>query len=198
MNIKIGVTGGIGSGKSMVVNHMAHLGGKVYHADQRAKELVNIPELKSQIIELLGEEAYKDETYNTKFVARVVFNDKIKLEALNRIIHPAVFRDLDNFCNENQGSTIVYESALILQTNHTHLFDYIILVNAPLENRIERVMLRDHCSREEVILRINNQSVQYTPSSKIDFIIENVDRDKTKERIEEIWHHIHQKKSFDT
>ena len=134
--MKIGVTGGIGSGKSLVVNELERLGALVYHADKKAKELVYLPEVKAQILKLFGDLAFENDIYNTKYIASIVFEDNIKLQALNAIIHPAVFRDLDKFCQENLGKTIVYESALMVETGHTHLFDIVVLVTAPLELRI--------------------------------------------------------------
>lgn len=185
--MKIGVTGGIGSGKSLVVNELERLGAMVYRADKKAKELVYLPEVKEEIIKCFGEMAFEQGIYNTKYIASIVFNDKSRLQELNAIIHPAVFRDLDMFCKEHQGKTIVYESALMMETGHTHLFDVIILVTAPLELRINRVMGRDNADRESVQKRINQQWSDERKKEFADFVIENIEREDTLKRVNELW-----------
>jgi len=185
--MKIGITGGIGSGKSLVVDELERLGAKVYRADKRAKELVYLPEIKKQIIAELGEASFEEEKYNTKYVAGVVFNDPNKLQSLNAIIHPAVFRDLEIFCQQNIGKTIVYESALMIETGHTHLFDRVILVTAPLELRIERVMQRDQMDRESVLNRIRKQWPDEKKSPWANILIENINKDKTLDLVKTLW-----------
>lgn len=185
--MKIGVTGGIGSGKSLVVDELEKLGAKVYRADQRAKELVHKPEIRKKIEELIGSRAFENDSYNTRYVASIVFQDALKLQALNAIIHPAVFADLDLFCNQNRDAVIVYESALMMETGHTHLFDKVILVSAPIEVRIMRVMKRDGISREAVMQRMEKQWSDKKREGKADIIIENVDREKTIEMVHRLW-----------
>ena len=185
--MKIGVTGGIGSGKSLVVNELERLGAMAYHADKKAKDLVYMSEIKEQIIKLLGSKAFENDIYNTKFVASIVFEDNTKLQALNAIIHPAVFRDLDKFCQENLGKTIVYESALMIETGHTHLFDIVILVTAPLELRIERVMRRDEVDRISVQKRMDRQWSDERKKEFVDIIIENADKVETLRIVRDLW-----------
>ena len=185
--MKIGVTGGIGSGKSLVVNELERLGAMAYHADKKAKDLVYMSEIKEQIIKLLGSKAFENDIYNTKFVASIVFEDNTKLQALNAIIHPAVFRDLDKFCQENLGKTIVYESALMVETGHTHLFDIVVLVTAPLELRIERVMRRDGVDRISVQKRMDRQWSDERKKEFADIIIENVDKGETLRIVRDLW-----------
>ena len=185
--MKIGVTGGIGSGKSLVVNELERLGAMAYHADKKAKDLVYMSEIKEQIIKLLGSKAFENDIYNTKFVASIVFEDNTKLQALNAIIHPAVFRDLDKFCQENQGKTIIYESALMIETGHTHLFDIVILVTASLELRIERVMRRDEVDRISVQKRMDRQWSDERKKEFADIIIENVDKGETLRIVRDLW-----------
>lgn len=185
--MRIGITGGIGSGKSFVVDAFERLGAKVYRADSKAKELVYQPEIKSKIIELFGEESFVNNLYNTKYISAIVFSDEQKLKALNAVIHPAVFKDLDQFCQKYSQDTIVYESALMIETGHTHLFDQVILVTAPLELKIERVMHRDQISRDEVLKRM---SKQWTDEKKIPFAtiqIENIRKEETLEKVKELW-----------
>jgi dephospho-CoA kinase len=185
--MKIGVTGGIGSGKSLVVNELERLGAVVYHADKKAKELVYLPEVKESIVKLFGEKAFENDIYNTKYIASIVFEDSTKLEALNAIVHPAVFKDLDKFCIENKGKTIVYESALMMETGHTHLFDKVILVTAPLELRIERVMARDKVDKAAVVKRIEKQWTDQKKRALADIIIENIDKEETFKKVRELW-----------
>ena len=185
--MKIGVTGGIGSGKSLVVNELERLGALVYHADKKAKELVYLPEVKAQILKLFGDLAFENDIYNTKYIASIVFEDNTKLQALNAIIHPAVFRDLDKFCQENLGKTIVYESALMVETGHTHLFDIVVLVTAPLELRIERVMRRDGVDRISVQKRMDRQWSDERKKEFADIIIENVDKGETLRIVRDLW-----------
>lgn len=185
--MKIGVTGGIGSGKSLIVNELERLGSVVYHADKKAKELVYLPEVKEKIINLLGSKAFENDRYNMRYVASIVFEDKEKLLALNAIIHPAVFRDLDKFCHENIGKTIVYESALMMETGHTHLFEKVILVTAPLETRIERVMSRDQVDRDSVLKRMDKQWPDDKKRELADIVIENIDKEQTLMKVRELW-----------
>ncbi len=185
--MKIGVTGGIGSGKSLVVSELERLGAVVYHADKKAKELVYLPEVKESIIKLFGEKAFENNIYNTKYIASIVFENTSKLQSLNSIIHPAVFKDLDWFCHQNEGKTIVYESALIMETGHTHLFDKVILVTAPLSLRIERVMARDGVDHDAVIKRIEKQWTDEKRRDLADIIIENIDKEETLIKVRELW-----------
>jgi dephospho-CoA kinase len=185
--MKIGVTGGIGSGKSLLVSELERLGAVVYHADKKAKELVYLPEVKESIIKLFGEKAFENNVYNTKYIASIVFEDAIELQALNSIIHPAVFKDLDRFCHQNEGKTIVYESALMMETGHTHLFDKVILVTAPLSLRIERVMARDGVDRNAVLKRIEKQWSDEKKRDLADIIIENIDKEETLIKVRLLW-----------
>lgn len=185
--MKIGVTGGIGSGKSFVVNYMEELGAKVYRADIRAKELVYLPEIKVKLTDLFGEKAFEKDIYNTKYIASIVFKDAEMLSKLNAIIHPTVFIDLDIFFNKYPNDTIVYESALMIETGHTHLFDKVILVTAPLEVKIERVMQRDKIDKTAVIARM---AKQWTDEEKLpfaDIIIKNIDKEQTKLELKKLW-----------
>lgn len=185
--MKIGVTGGIGSGKSFVVAELERLGAAAYRADTRAKELVYLPHIKSQIISLLGGESYTNNLYNTKYISNLVFSNDKKLSDLNAIIHPEVFRDFAIFCDAHPEQTIVYESALMIETGHTHLFDKIILVTAPIELRIERVMKRDHIDRMTVEKRIAKQWTDDKKRLYADFIVENIDKSNTIKYVVELW-----------
>ncbi|MFN9320046.1 MAG: dephospho-CoA kinase, partial [Chitinophagales bacterium] len=103
------------------------------------------------------------------------------------IVHPAVFKDLDKFCIENKGKTIVYESALMMETGHTHLFDKVILVTAPLELRIERVMARDKVDKAAVVKRIEKQWTDEKKRELADIIVVNINKEETLMKVRELW-----------
>ena len=157
---KVGVTGGIGAGKSLVCQIFESIGLPVYYADERAKFLIKEnASLKKRIIDLLGPESYLDNgEYNREWVGKKVFADRQKLEALNHLVHPAVHLDAAEWF-ENQSSTYaLYEAALIIEGNTQDTFDALICVTAPKELRIRRVMKRNGITSEAVENRINKQS----------------------------------------
>ncbi len=155
----IGLTGGIGSGKSTIALFFTTLGYPVYYSDERAKELYFVPEIRTQIISLLGQEAYiDDKTLNKKFISEKIFSDSTLLNKINSIIHPAVKRDFIEWQNNNCKSKYVFkESALLFETGLYRDCYKNILVTAPESLRVERVMRRDHLSREEVLKKLKNQ-----------------------------------------
>ncbi len=174
--LKIGVTGGIGSGKTTVCKIFEILGIPVYYADARAKELVTQSEpLRKKIIELLGEEAYLENgSYNRAYVADIVFKDKKKLEKLNHIIHPAVFSDGEEWHRlQKKVPYTLKEAALLFESGGYQLLDKTILVVAPQEVRIERVIKRDNSSRMAVLDRINKQMTDADKIKLADFVILN-------------------------
>jgi dephospho-CoA kinase len=175
----VALTGGIGSGKTTVAKLFETMGCVVYNSDERAKELYNIPEVKKQVIELLGDSAYlPNNKLNKEFISDVIFKDKNKLEKLNAIIHPALAIDFETFVKQqNSESIIIKESALIFETGLYKNFTDIILVVAPLEQKIKRVISRNLISKEEVEKRMH---VQWTDEQKLplaNFIISNSDTD---------------------
>ncbi len=175
----VALTGGIGSGKTTVAKLFETMGCVVYNSDERAKELYNNPEVKKQVIELLGVNAYsEDNKLNKIFVSDIIFNEKDKLEKLNAIIHPALALDFENFVKQqNSESIIIKESALIFETELYKKFTTIILVIAPLEQKIKRVMSRNLISKEEVDKRM---LAQWTDEQKLplaNYVISNSETD---------------------
>lgn len=158
--IKVGVTGGIGAGKSLICRIFESMSYPVYYADARAKQLIHEhPILKKGIIDLLGPESYDEKgNYNRKWVGKKVFNDKQKLEALNHLVHPIVHEDTASWFQRQTSPYALYEAALIIEGNTQHNFDALICVTAPKELRVLRVMQRNGLEREHVIERMNNQS----------------------------------------
>jgi dephospho-CoA kinase len=173
--LKVGITGGIGSGKSFICNKFAKLGVPVYNADERAKYLMQNDELvKSQLIELFGEAIYENDELNRKLLASIVFNDKDALQQLNAIVHPAVERDTENWLKLHQNYPfVIKEAALLFETGSYKKLDKTILVSADDDLRIARVMERDKVSKQDVEARIKNQMADLDKMSMADFIINN-------------------------
>lgn len=154
----VGLTGGIGTGKSTVAKLLELLGAKIFNSDDKAKEQYFVPEIKQQVIALLGRECYlPDGTLDRKYISGKIFSDTTLLQKLNGIIHPAVGKDFKAFVNSNPGKLIIKESALLFEVGLDKELDKIILVTSPLELRIERVMKRDNLSRAEVMNKIKSQ-----------------------------------------
>ncbi|WP_454974360.1 dephospho-CoA kinase [Capnocytophaga gingivalis] len=182
----VGLTGGIGSGKTTIANLFAlHFSIPIYIADTKAKELVaNNKQLQQEIVTLLGEEAFVEGRYNTSFVAQEVFSNKEKLDKLNAIIHPYVQQDFLQWKQSQQAPYVIKEAAILFESGSYRDCDFIIMVTAPLEERIKRVMLRDKIDRETVEKRIKNQ---WNDEKKIElstFVIENREIDKNLDKIE--------------
>lgn len=182
----VGLTGGIGSGKTTIANLFAlHFSIPIYIADTKAKELVaNNKQLQQEIVTLLGEEAFVEGRYNTSFVAQEVFSNKEKLDKLNAIIHPYVQQDFLQWKRSQQAPYVIKEAAILFESGSYRDCDFIIMVTAPLEERIKRVMLRDKIDRETVEKRIKNQ---WNDEKKIElstFVIENRESYKNLDKIE--------------
>jgi dephospho-CoA kinase len=173
--LKIGITGGIGSGKTTVCKIFETLGIPVYYADERAKSLMtNDLELIKNIKILFGATAYENGILNRSHIAQIAFSDPQKLGQLNALVHPAVLRD-GEIWQEAQGNVpyTLKEAALLFESGSYKQLDKIIVVTAPLEERIERVMQRDQVFREEVEVRIAKQMSEEEKIKRADFIIKN-------------------------
>jgi dephospho-CoA kinase len=172
--LKIGLTGGIGSGKSTVAKIFETLGIPVYYADEAAKRIMNEDEqLRQGIIKNFGEDAYIADTLNRSYISQQVFNNKEKLAVLNSLVHPATIRDSEEWMQRQTTAYAVKEAALIFESNVNKYLDYVIGVTAPEELRIERTMNRDMISSEEVKSRIKNQMDENEKMSLCDFVIHN-------------------------
>ncbi|MDO6803632.1 dephospho-CoA kinase [Wenyingzhuangia sp. 1_MG-2023] len=170
----VGLTGGIGSGKSTVMTEFEKLGVPTYIADVEAKKIMNSSEeVKSQIKALLGEKAYLNDVLNRGYIAEKVFSDKKLLKQLNAIVHPAVRKHFQDFIKMQTTPYLVYESAILFENNTDALCDNVVVVTADLEERISRVIKRDGVSRASVLERMNNQWSQEDKVKKADFIIQN-------------------------
>lgn len=172
--LKVGITGGIGSGKSIVTRLFALLGVPVYNADDAAKELMNTnPVIKTKLLEQFGEETYENGTLNRKWLAAKVFNDAEKLQLLNRIVHPVVINEGIAWLNRQTTSMVVKEAALFFESGSYKDMDYIIGVYAPQPIRISRVIKRDNVSEQAVLDRIGKQMNEEEKMKRCDFIIYN-------------------------
>lgn len=172
----VGVTGGIGSGKSVVCKIFECLGTPVYYADTRAKWLMNNdPHLKEGIIEAFGKESFSDGQLNRTFLARHVFSDKKQLEILNSLVHPSVGQDGQNWKMKNSRfKLLVKEAALLYETGSYKQLDQTIVVAADLELRVSRVLARDpQRSRHEILQIIEKQMPQAEKVERADFVIYN-------------------------
>ena len=157
--IKVGVTGGIGSGKTTVCRIFGSLGVPVYYADTRAKQLVlEDPKLRESYRQLFGSEVYTDKgSLNRKLIANRIFNNPKLLGKINSLVHPAVRKDFDLWCKEQSASYVIQEAAVLIEGGGYQLMDRVVLVTAPEELRIQRVMLRDSSTREKIEQRVKNQ-----------------------------------------
>ena len=174
--IQIGVTGGIGVGKTTVCQIFETLGIPVYKSDDRAKILMNTSEaLRNQITKAFGWDAYtRDNVLNRSYLATVVFNNSKKLRLLNSLVHPAVFEDYKIWLSEqSQAKYTIKEAALMFETDSHKLMDYIVVVTCPINLRIERIVKRDHMKRDEVLKRIENQMSDKQRLEKAQYRIKN-------------------------
>ena len=186
----IGITGGIGSGKSLVAKELYSFENTVYyHADEEAKKLVNTSSsIKNKIIKIFGKESYLDGKLNRKFISELVFKDSVLLGKLNGIIHPEVKIHFKNFIKSQKvHALILYENAILFETNSDLLCDIIISITAPKELRIKRVMLRDNVAKNQVQAIIKNQWSDGKRNLLSNYSIENIEKEETMLKIKYIY-----------
>ncbi len=172
---KVGITGGIGSGKSFVAKLFELYGIPIYYADKEAKRLMfRDKSLKAAIKDLLGSSAYhKNGRVNRPNIASRIFADKKLLKSMNELVHPAVKRDFLNWAAEQNAPYVIEESAIIFENGLEKGFDKVILVIADQEVRIRRVMKRDKVLKEQVIARMKQQYPDEKKVPLADFVITN-------------------------
>ncbi|MFT7000003.1 MAG: dephospho-CoA kinase [Spirosomataceae bacterium] len=185
--IKVGITGGIGSGKSIVSKAFSMLGVPTYNADNRAKSIIHEnTQVKAAIIDLLGEEAYtEDVTYNRTFVAELVFSDAGLLKKLNNIVHPAVRNDVIKWFYENvDRQCVVYEAAIMNAAKSGNDLDYVVVVYADIETRVSRILKRDaYRTTDQVKGIIKNQKSDEEFIELADFVVHNNEGDLVLEQV---------------
>ena len=174
----IGVTGGIGSGKSMVCRLFECLDVPIYYADSRAKWLTNNdPEIREKVVALLGNEAYDSAgQYNTRFVASSVFQNEPLLKELNAIIHPVVLRDTKAWvAQQAEAPYVVKEAAIMAKAGQSNAVDYVVVVEAPVELRIQRILQRDKRTEQEIRAIIERQVSDESRREIADYVVNNND-----------------------
>ncbi len=172
--LKVGLTGGIGSGKSTVARIFEVLGIPVFYADDETKKLMNEDDvLKKKIMEGFGEKSYVNGELNRAFISSIVFNNQQKLALLNSITHPAIIRHTEDWMKKQTSAYAIKEAALIFESGSDKHLDKVICVYAPEELRIARVMKRDGISREEVLKRISRQMNEDEKMKRCDFVLMN-------------------------
>jgi dephospho-CoA kinase len=176
--LKIGLTGGIGSGKTTVAHIFEVLGIPVYYADAAAKQLMNENEdLKLKIIEQFGAESYVDGKINRSYLATQVFSDTEKTTIINSIVHPITIADAETWMQKQTTAYAIKEAALIFEAKAEKHLDLIIGVQSPLPIRIQRVMQRDNITEEAVQARMQKQMDETEKMSRCDFIVVNNEKE---------------------
>ena len=174
MVLKVGLTGGIGSGKSTVAKMFELLGVPVYYADAASKRLYHTnKELMASLKEHFGEDIYTEDQLNRQKLAALVFNDPSKLELLNRLVHPPTIKDAEDWMKNQTAPYVIKEAALLFESGSVSGLDYVIGVYAPVYLRIKRTMDRDNVSREEVQARMNRQIDEDIKMRLCDYVITN-------------------------
>jgi dephospho-CoA kinase len=174
MTLKVGITGGIGSGKTTVARIFEVLGIPVYYADDAARRIMNEDEtLKQQVIKHFGDLSYQNGKLNREYLASIVFQDKKKLSILNALVHPATIRNSNMWMKQQTTPYAIREAALIFESGVQGQLDYVIGVSAPMELRIERAMLRDNLTRAQVLERMDRQINETIKMRLCDFVVVN-------------------------
>jgi len=182
--LKVGLTGGIGSGKTTVAEIFAQLGIAIYISDNRAKALmVNDIDLQSSIINLFGDESYINGRLNRSYIASIVFSDKKELEKLNALVHPALKKDFDLWATQQTSPYIIKEAAILFESNANIGLDKVILIEAPQHLRLSRVMNRDKVSSEDVLARMDKQWSDERKRVLSDYRILNDDKCSVLEQV---------------
>ncbi len=180
----VGLTGGIGSGKSTVAGFFIALGVPVYNSDEEAKRLMtSSKKVKTEIIALLGKRAFSGKKLNKKYVAEKIFNNDELREALNSIVHPAVRRHFLSWSKKQKTPYVIQETALIFENSSEHLYDYIILVTAPKKKRIKRILKRDKITEQQVKSRFESQLDDDVKIPLADYVIDNTKLSETEKNV---------------
>lgn len=182
--ITVGLTGGIGSGKTTIANYFIELGVPVYFADDQAKRIMNsFKKIKKKLIAEFGKDTYKDGELNRAYLAAIVFNDKDKLEIINHIVHPEIAKHFSKWITKQKANYIIQENAILFENDTASKFDYIITVTAPVELKINRVLKRDATTKDAVLSRMDNQWDDAKKTQLSDFIIHNINLIETKKQV---------------
>mgnify|MGYP001603386089 FL=1 len=195
----VGVTGGIGSGKSLVAETICSFENTIYfHADKEAKLLMNNSAvIKDKIIAAFGQKSYDNGVLNKKYISSLVFKNPHQLKVLNTIVHPQVKEHFKKFVeSQNKNTLIIYENAIIFETNSSSICDIIISVNSPRNIRIKRVMKRDNSTKIMVENIMNNQWSDAKRNLLSNYIINNIEKEETLLKIKKIYNFLTKKLPF--
>lgn len=191
---KVGITGGIGSGKSVVSGMLRDRGVAVYTSDSRAKDIMATDEgVRKQLVERFGAEVFGSGELNRAYLAERVFSSRDELAALNAIVHPAVLADFECWAEAQEGDYVVLESAILFESGLDSRVDAVVAVMAPEELRVERAMQRDGASREDILRRIRNQMSDDQRADNAKYAVVNINRDELVEDVEQL----HRRLSYD-
>jgi len=172
--LKIGITGGIGSGKSVVANILQQMGFPVYDSDSRAKALTQTnADIRQQLTAMFGDNLFKDNILDKKALSQLIFSSDKNLKAVNAIIHPVVVGDFATWTTRQNAAAVFLESAILMESGLYQKMDKIILVTAPEKLRIDRVMKRSQLSEKEIQQRMQMQKTEEALAEKADFVILN-------------------------
>jgi len=185
--IIVGLTGGIGSGKTTVAQFFVELGVPLYNSDKEAQKLMkSSKKVREAVIELLGKKSYENKKLNKTYISDKIFNNKNMLEKLNSIVHPAVRKHFLRWVKRQNSPYVIQETAIIFENFAQDFYDKIILVTAPEDERILRVMRRSGISKKAIVARLKNQWTDAKKAPLSDYVIDNLELSKTKTKVEEV------------
>lgn len=191
MIYKLGVTGGIGSGKSTICKIFEVMGIAVFYSDDEARYIMDSSAyIKTELNSLLGFDIYKDGELDRPALACLIFNDKNLLAKVNKLVHPVVFESFKNWSEQQPSKYVILESAILFESGSDRIVNFTLAVSAPLEERIQRVMSRNNISRDQVMERIGNQIGEDDLVSRSDFVVNNDESALVLPAILEIHKHI--------
>ena len=182
--IIVGLTGGIGSGKTTVAKMFMSLGIPIYIADDEAKRLMNSSKvIRRKLIKLFGENAYLDNHLNRPYLASKIFNDASLLAQMNGIVHPKVGLDFKRWLKKQTSPYVIKEAAIIFENQKESEYDFIITVTASIQEKVSRVLKRDHTTESKIMAIINNQMSDEEKIKKSDFVIVNIHLGETEKQV---------------
>lgn len=194
MKTLVGLTGGIGSGKTTIANFFKELGVPIYIADTEAKALMNRSKvIKRKLIALFGDNAYQNGKLNRDFLSKQIFNNKDLLQKMNAIVHPKVASHFKRWVKKQEAPYVISEAAILFENGSYTKYDYIITVTAPEEVRLKRVMSRDSASKEKVKSVMNNQWKDEEKIKLSDYVIQNINLEEAKAQVLQIHQNLLQK-----
>ena len=180
----VGLTGGIGSGKTTVAKAFNTFGIPIYIADDEAKKLMNRSKvIRRKLIALFGENAYKNDELNRPFIASVIYSDKEYLRKMNAIVHPKVAKHFIRWLNKQTAPYVLKESAILFETNSYKACNFIVLVTAPIDLKIKRLLVRDNSTKEKILAIMENQLSDDVKAKSSDYVINNITLDDTHKQV---------------